>query len=178
MAKVFWSNVPPAPVGARLWSPPMGSSSAVVLGDWLGLWLHWTGSRSVPCLGSDCPKSRHIRPGKWYGYLPIAIPTYAEGTNRKPTGWTAAVLALNNEQAYQVAPFLSEVPNVGLVLNRDKTRKAWDLESSKPIKPVQGLPKCPSVEQVVQRLFGVVPSSGALILPNANGETPPFSDQE
>src|SRR5437667_3615004 len=70
MTSFPWADSPPDPVPFSILIPPPGVHRFTLLGLGRGIWLHWVGKRSLPCLDQDCPRSRHIKPAYWLAYLP------------------------------------------------------------------------------------------------------------
>jgi hypothetical protein len=71
---IQWGARPPSKVckgSIRLLAIAAGQEVRIaVLGDVIGLETHWTGAKTVPCLGGeDCPACEF--PRTWKGYCPI-----------------------------------------------------------------------------------------------------------
>lgn len=75
---ILW-GVPPPPrvckAGIRLLCVRAGQTfHCAVLGPTVGLATHWTGQRTVPCLGNEC--AFHDQPSTWKGYCPVWVEGY------------------------------------------------------------------------------------------------------
>lgn len=155
--RIAWSDSAPLIPTARIWTPPIGLSAVCVLGNWRGVWIHWMGKRSLPCLDAECPKQRHLKPAKWVGYLPACTPLFAPDSVSKVIGQLPIILPLTAEQAEFLKPAMGAFPGPHLTLERLKEKKEWAIRDIKPLKRVAGLPACPNPEQTLYRAWGVRP---------------------
>lgn len=134
---------------ARLWSPPDGTTDVLILAPYIGTWVHWVGKRSLPCLNSNCPASRHRRPCKWSGYLPILLAAQK--------GPETAVVTITPEKASDIDEALSKRSTPIMKVVRRKGAKDWLIKSFHEAKLTQELPEVPDVQLVLCRVWGIRP---------------------
>jgi hypothetical protein len=48
--------------------------------DICGVFLHWLGDRSFPCLGDACELDHGAEAPRWYGYAPLVVPNFSVPT--------------------------------------------------------------------------------------------------
>ena len=72
MLPIFWDDgSAPSPTRA---CPIVNAGPAprwvIPLGPVIGVWIHWYGGRSTPCLCDVCPACAANEPQRWAGYAP------------------------------------------------------------------------------------------------------------
>jgi len=157
MEKVAWTNSPPPIPEARIWPPPEGLSYFLVLGPYVGVWCHWIGKRSLPCLDEDCPGPRHKRPMVWFGYLPGAIPIFSDQAKKNLLRHDPAILACGPEAIEEIKPVLGNYPGPILTIKRMPKSRKWTLEKIKREVKVVSLPRCPDTRATLYRVWGMRP---------------------
>ena len=133
----------------QIWTPPAGETTIQILGPWVGVWIHWVGRRTMPCLNEDCPKARHNRPIRWCGYAPIVIFRSKEQKR--------AVLGLSPEKAKDVEAELTGFPGPFLKCHRKAGSREWTIKDIFH-REVKGTPPpAPDVQLVLLRVWGIKP---------------------
>lgn len=154
---IDWTDKPPSVPLARIWTPPDLDSWVVLLGRWSGVWIHWIGRRSVPCLGPQCPSNRHLKPAHWAGYAPAAVAQLATDGTRKVQGWTAIVLPISAELAAELEPQLVPFPGPLLHIHRSAGKRVWAVKSVKSTPKGEHFPAAFDPRPSLYRLWGIRP---------------------
>lgn len=164
------SDIPPPSPTARVWSPPdIGEYKLVQLGKHQGHWIHWRGKRSEPCLGADCPKSRHRYGADWRAYTPAAlwVPGFGES---KQGHWKAVVIGLGAENFKILNEERVQFPGPAFTIKKPNKSNSYILEVWPKTKLDNSLPECPVVAITLHRLWkirydvpsGEIPDDGKL----------------
>jgi hypothetical protein len=156
MDHIDWSPAPPPPVAARIITVSDGTSHYVVLGSWAGIWVHWLGRRSLPCLGERCPRSRHLRPMRWTGYLPAAASNLTLTERGHVRTWSACVLPVGPDQARDLEEHVRHCPFV-LEIKKRPGERGWRVAGVSRTIPSGELPAAPDVRNTLYRVWGVRP---------------------
>jgi len=147
---IAWSDSPSPISTARIWVPKQTKEKVILLGNWLGCWVHWMGKRTQPCLKTDCPKSRHARPVRWVGYAPIAI--------RTQNGLKPALLGLSPEKAKTLEPLLIDFPGPILEVTKRENSREWVIGAVIQKRWETEYPDCPDVQSILYRMWGIRPT--------------------
>lgn len=149
---IDFNSQPPESVGVRIHSPKDGDKM-LLLGHSVGVWVHWTGRRTAPCLGEEsCPRTRHKQPVRWCAYYDVAV---VERPYAKPA--TLAILSVTPTKHRQIQE-LSEVETEGthleLTIARRNASREWAIESARGLTPAE-VPKSFDVAAELRRIWGV-----------------------
>ncbi len=149
---ISWQDENPPVITAKIWTPPAGLTEVCLLGRWLGVWVHWMGRRTLPCLGDECPKARHNRPIRWIGYAPITVP--------RQKALEAAILALSPEKAEELTEYMGDGLGPVIFCKRNQKSREWHIDHvNTEVKPDARFPITPDVRYVLFRLWGIRPDS-------------------
>lgn len=166
MDQIDWDNQAPRIPAARVWTVPEGDSKVVLLGEPAGVWTHWMGRRSLPCLGEHCPTSRHRRPAQWYGYYP-AVQLVTELHERGYREQLGSKIVLPGS-----SHFPAEISGKGIVrglvctLRKEAGRREFHVKALAVANDPSQLPETFNVRDVLYRLWGVRPPSAGPVPPN------------
>lgn len=159
LSRVAWAAQPPSVPNATIYRPKETPVWIVALGPPVGVWVHWMGKRSLPCLGDQCPAARHRRPVHWTGYLPAALPK-GPGAPADAPEFTSIVVPLSDRNDEDLRAALAAGRPCLQIVGR-KNGKGWDLLKSKAVK--RGA--CPlnafDVRLVLMRAWGIRPDQAA-----------------
>ena len=166
MSPIDWDDRPPTVHPARVWTCPVGEFRVRLLARPVGVWIHWLGKRSLPCLKGDCPAARHRSPQRWQGYAAAALARprteevrsgphgqYVDAV-RPVLGWIAIVLPLSPEQAAELD---GADPAAGVVVRVRRGKEDRTYQVAEVSTPYTGLPPLRpfDVVPILLRMWGV-----------------------
>lgn len=151
---VPWDDVPPEPVFERVVIPPVGVAKFTILGTGRGIWLHWLGKRSMPCLRALCPKARHSKPVYWLGYLPCLQWSDSSEYATK-VRFTKVIVPLSTEKVHALRQKFGQLRGIIFDTARKTDCRKWTITKAGLPNPIGELENAFSVDLALYRCWGV-----------------------
>lgn len=158
--EIAWEDTPPPKAVRRIIVVRPGNSiRALILGEPLGVWIHWVGKRSQPCQGvGRCAKCREDNPRMWRAYLPAAYREFIRrgSVGNDPIGeWSPKIIEGALELTEAHGEFISGGDLRGVVIECHKPK--GDRKSLRIIRAGfdENPPPAFDVKPILFRLWGI-----------------------
>lgn len=149
----------PAPdfISVRIYTPT-AHDRCLIIGEMSGVWIHWMGKRSLPCLGKSCPKARHGKPCRWVGYIPITVWNAHESKPRP----LRAILALTAQKWQIVQNKLVDLPtgkSLQISVDKNPESRQWRIADLEFVDNPFPLLTSFRVSNELLRIWGIPPDT-------------------
>jgi hypothetical protein len=159
-ATPHWQDKPPSVSDVRGFAviyPRVGRAvEAVLLGEEpAGVWLHWQGDRTVPCLGGACKVDHERSKALWHGYIAVKTPRLAVPT----------ILGVSAEAAGQLeylASLYYGIRGLRVKLSRSAHKKSRVVVELVQEAKVKELPPAFDVRPYLMALWGLADKPAAV----------------